>query len=150
MKATFKDRLLKAMELRNITASELAIKSGLSKPQISQYTKGIYEPKQKGLYKLAIALNVNESWLMGHNVPMERNLEKKGELTKTETQVITAYRNTTDKNKQLIHTILEIEEYQFQPTMIKRAARNGIPGEHEIPKEKAEEAKNFPDVTDDI
>lgn len=71
MPETFVKRLLKAMELRDIKAAELAKKSGISKPSISQYMNGIYEANSKSLYKLSRALNVDPAWLMGHDVPMQ-------------------------------------------------------------------------------
>lgn len=77
MSDSFKDRLITAMNIREIKAAELAKKTGLSKAQISQYTNGVYEAKQVALYKLAVALNVSEPWLMGHDVPMERLLHQR-------------------------------------------------------------------------
>lgn len=71
--STFKDRLQKAMTLRGMRAADLARDTGLSKARISQYTNGIYEPKQKALCLIAKALHVNELWLMGNDVPMEPN-----------------------------------------------------------------------------
>ncbi len=72
MTVTFRERLIEAMQIRNVKASELSKKAGLSKAQISQYVNGIYEAKQEALYKLATALNVSEAWLMGRDVPMQR------------------------------------------------------------------------------
>lgn len=91
MSTKFKDRLIEAMKIRNIKSAELAKKSGLSKAQISQYINGIYEAKQIALYKLAITLDVNEAWLMGHDVIMERE-PKITELSAHEKKVITAYK----------------------------------------------------------
>ena len=61
------------MSLRGMRAADLARDTGLSKARISQYTNGIYEPKQKALCQIAKALHVNELWLMGNDVPMEQN-----------------------------------------------------------------------------
>ena len=77
MPDSFKNRLLEGMRIRNLRASDLSTITGLSKPRISQYTNGVYEAKQDALHKLAIALNVSESWLMGYDVPMERPGEQK-------------------------------------------------------------------------
>lgn len=68
--ATFQERLLEAMQLKGVNQAELVKKSGLSKPSINQYVHGVYVPKQKALYKIARALNVNISWLMGHDTDM--------------------------------------------------------------------------------
>lgn len=70
---TFANRLNTAMRIRNIKASELSEKTGISKSSLSEYINGKYEAKQDGVYLLAKALNVNEAWLMGLDVPMERN-----------------------------------------------------------------------------
>lgn len=70
---SFSNRLEKAMELRNIKPTELAKKSGVPKSAISQYLSGQYEAKQKSIFKLANALNVSESWLMGLDTPMDKN-----------------------------------------------------------------------------
>lgn len=72
--ADFHERLIEAMNIRNIRGFELAKKSGLSKAQISQYVNGVYTAKQTGIYRLASALNVSEAWLMGYDVPMERSI----------------------------------------------------------------------------
>lgn len=82
MRDTFQNRLIEAMEDNNIKAADLARKTGLSKAQISQYTNGIYEAKQLALYKIAVALNVSEAWLMGYDVPKSRTLiSKDAEIT---------------------------------------------------------------------
>lgn len=69
---TFANRLKTAMRIRNLKATELSEKTGISKSSLSEYINGKYEAKQDGVYLLAQALNVNEAWLMGLDVPMER------------------------------------------------------------------------------
>lgn len=44
----------------------------LKKNDLSQYVSGKVEPKQDKLSILGMALNVNEVWLMGYNVPAGR------------------------------------------------------------------------------
>ena len=58
--------------MRNMKQADLVNMTGIGKSSISTYLSGDYEPKQKNLYRLAKALDVNESWLMGYDVPMER------------------------------------------------------------------------------
>lgn len=60
----FSDRLQEGLTLRNMTPSELALKSGLAKSSISEYLAGEYQPKQKSIYKMAKALSVEPSWLI--------------------------------------------------------------------------------------
>ncbi len=69
---TFSNRLKTAMRIRNIKATELSVKTGIAKSSLSEYINGKYEAKQDGVFLLARALNVNEAWLMGCDVPMER------------------------------------------------------------------------------
>lgn len=69
---TTSERLKEAMELRNIKQSELVEKTGINKGALSSYLAGRYSPKQGNLFLLAKALNVNEAWLMGADVPMDR------------------------------------------------------------------------------
>ena len=69
---TFANRLNKAILLRNIKPIELSEKTGIDKSKISSYMSGRYKAKQDGVYLLAKALDVNEAWLMGLDVPMER------------------------------------------------------------------------------
>ena len=149
-------RIEKLCEEKGIKPTTAYIESGAGKNFKSNMNYA--EPTLGKISLLASYFGVSVSYLIGEtDDPTPENKKvffnkeaQKIILTTQEETIIIAYRNTTCKNKQLIHTILDIEEYQFQPTMIECAARNGIPGEHEIPKEKAEEAKNFPDVTDDI
>lgn len=80
MKESFSNRLEKAMQMRNLKASELSEKAHIPKSAISQYLSGLYEAKQKSIFKLASVLNVSEAWLMGMDVPMEKTtkLDKLG------------------------------------------------------------------------
>ena len=71
----FSNRLNTAIRLRNIKPIELSEKTGIDKSKISSYMSGRYKAKQDGVYLLAQALNVNEAWLMGLDVPMERNIK---------------------------------------------------------------------------
>ncbi len=69
---TFANRLLEAIALRKVSKAELSREAGISKSSITRYTKGDWEGKQDAVYALAKALNVDEAWLMGYDVPMER------------------------------------------------------------------------------
>ena len=71
---TFSNRLKTAMRIRNIKATELSLRTGIAKSSLSEYINGKYEAKQDGVYLLAKALDVNEAWLMGCDVAMEKTL----------------------------------------------------------------------------
>lgn len=74
---TFSNRLNTAMRIRNVKATELSIKTGIAKSSLSEYINGKYEAKQDGVYLLAKALCVNEAWLMGCDVPMEKTSQER-------------------------------------------------------------------------
>ena len=65
-------RIEKAMVLRKMKQAELCKQADIPKSSLSLYLKGSYEPKQDRVYKMAIVLNVSETWLMGYDVSMER------------------------------------------------------------------------------
>lgn len=69
----FKKRFNEAITSRNMKPIELSQKTGLSKSTISHYMSGYAKPKSDKLYMLAKALDVNEAWLMGLDVPMEKD-----------------------------------------------------------------------------
>ena len=71
MKQTTQQRLRESLSARNMLPIELSRLSGIGKSAISQYLSGKVTPKQDKIYKLAQALKVNESWLMGYDEPME-------------------------------------------------------------------------------
>lgn len=70
--ATTAERLRAALDLRGMRQSDLAAATGIGKSSISTYLSGDYLPKQRNIYKMASALDVNEAWLMGLDAPMER------------------------------------------------------------------------------
>lgn len=116
---TTANRLNLAMEMRNMKAVDLSEKTGIGKSYISQYRNGIVNPKQDRIYLMAQALNVNEMWLMGHDVPMERQssappaaqpptapyhpeLTKRDELTEHEREHIEIYRELDERGRNAV------------------------------------------------
>lgn len=80
---SFSERLRQAMNLRNLKSSQIEkiskqlfdegkIKKVIKMPLITDYLKGRYEAKQDNIYALSLIFNVDEAWLMGADVPMER------------------------------------------------------------------------------
>lgn len=78
-----KERIRKAMEVRGMTASELAKKSGIAKGSISKYLNGLVVPKQSAIGEMAKALSVSPAWLMGYDVEMESKKEDTIQKLKT-------------------------------------------------------------------
>ena len=71
-KGDIKERIKQGLEIREITQTQLAARANIDKGQLSSYISGKYKPRQNNIDALAAALNVNEAWLMGFDVPMER------------------------------------------------------------------------------
>ena len=70
-------RLKEAMQEAGKKQADLVRETGLDRGAISSYVSGKYEPKQRALGKLAVALNVSEMWLWGFDVPKQRTAEQK-------------------------------------------------------------------------
>lgn len=82
---TTADRIKAGMEIRGLKQTDLVEKTGISKGALSSYISGRYTPKQNNIYLIAKALNVNEAWLMGADVPMDKKTDS---LTKRDTKCI--------------------------------------------------------------
>lgn len=74
---TVAKRLREALEAAGMKQADLVRETGLDRGAISSYLSGKYEPKQKAIYKMAVALDVSESWLMGFDVPRQRTPDQK-------------------------------------------------------------------------
>lgn len=66
-------RQVDILELAKPFCQEYDVK--MNKSDLSQYVSGKVEPSQDKLVILGMALNVNEAWLMGFDVPMEKESE---------------------------------------------------------------------------
>lgn len=87
---TFQNRLKEAMRLRDIKQVDLVEKTGLDKTLINKYLSGISNARQQKLTLLADALNVNEVWLRGYDVPIQRDLTV-GTTLSTRSAVVFVY-----------------------------------------------------------
>lgn len=76
--ASCADRICQALRIRSMKQAELSERTGIPKSAISQYCSGAFKPKQQRLFTIAKVLNVDEAWLMGLDVPMERNSTHEG------------------------------------------------------------------------
>ena len=78
-------RLKEAMDDADITLTELANKSKVSKSSISQYLHGLQSPSNLSSSAMAKVLDVNPVWLMGFDVPKERIAFKSDSLQRLST-----------------------------------------------------------------
>ena len=81
-------RIRKALSIRNMTQSELCRRTKIATSAMSEYLRGLYDPKQDKIYIMSQALNVDPVWLMGFDVPMEPDNKKyaPGEVNLTESE----------------------------------------------------------------
>lgn len=137
-KANIKDRLRKALELREITQSELAEKANIDKGQLSSYLSGKYKPRQNNIDALATALNVNEAWLMGFDVPMERIIASDTITlynvhceTEQEAGLILTYRKLNSPNQKKCSTyaqkLLSTQELEDEVGLLAAHDRTDVP-----------------------
>ena len=68
-------RIRKALSIRNMRQADLCEKAGISKSTLSEYLSGRYLPRQDKTFLIAQALNVDPVWLMGYDVPMEKQAQ---------------------------------------------------------------------------
>lgn len=104
-RASCSDRMALALELRGMKQSELCIKTGIPKSAISQYISGEFKPKQDRVFLIAKALDVDEAWLMGYDVPMEQQKEvspDKPELTEGEKVLLDLFNRVPVEQQQLV------------------------------------------------
>ena len=104
-RASCSDRISLALSLRGMKQSELCIKTGIPKSAISQYISGEFKPKQDRVFLIAQALDVDEAWLMGYDVPMERQKESsldKVELTEGEKMLLDLFNRVPEDRQQLV------------------------------------------------
>lgn len=72
--SNFTDRFNEAMKIRKMKQADIVRITGINRSSMSQYANGQFEPKQDKLDLIAMALNVNPVWLMGHDIPMNAPL----------------------------------------------------------------------------
>lgn len=75
--AELKDRLKEALAMKQMRAVDLVEAAGVPKSAVSFYLAGKSKPKADRLYKIAKALDVSETWLLGYDVPAVRSEESK-------------------------------------------------------------------------
>lgn len=86
----------------------------LGKSAISQYVNGVQAPDQRRLALLALTFNVSEAWLMGYDVPREREATAETGYSETDLRKLADSAKTfdgkplTENDIQAIKNIIEI------------------------------------------
>lgn len=101
-------RIAEALKIKGLKQTELCKIANVPKSSLSLYLSGAYEPKQDRVYDMAKALNVSEAWLMGYDVPMDRQDRKKAvspeetNLTEGEEMWLELYRKLSSETRDLL------------------------------------------------
>ena len=108
-KVSCSSRIYYALSLRKMKQSELCAKTGIPKSAMSQYISGAFEPKQDRIYLMADALNVNEAWLMGYDVPMEREKSTDEQmLTDAEKLLLSLFRQVPEEMQDVVLDMVQV------------------------------------------
>ena len=71
-KVSCASRIREALSIRDLSQADLCRMTGIPKSAMSQYCNGGLVPRQDRTFLIASALDVSEAWLMGFDVPMEK------------------------------------------------------------------------------
>ena len=105
-------RIAEALMLKGMRQSDLCKIAKVPKSSLSLYLSGAYEPKQDRIYDMAKALNVSEAWLMGYDVPMERQDMKKPleepQLAEGEKMLLELFRRVPEDQQELVLQMIHV------------------------------------------
>ena len=105
---TFAERLKYYMQKANMKQADLVEKTKINKSSISEYLSGNYEPKQRNIYKIAMALGIKPSQLMG--IPSATETPAPAlSLTQQEETLIKKYRQLDADGKNRVDYVLNME-----------------------------------------
>lgn len=105
--ATCAARIRTALTIKGMKQSDLCRLTKIPKSALSQYISGAFEPKQDRIYLMSQALNVSEAWLMGLDVPMERQDKKisspsEADLSEGEKMWLELYHQISDDTRDIL------------------------------------------------
>ena len=104
-KYELKDRLRDALNLKRMKPGELADVTDIPKSMVSYYLSGKSVPRADRIYEIAKVLDVSEAWLMGFDVPMEREKQvspDERQLTEGEEALLSLFRRVPKDKQQLV------------------------------------------------
>ena len=121
--STFAIRLKLYMEKANMKQAELAEKTKINKSSISEYLSGNYEPKQRNIYKMALALGIKPSQLMG--IDSEEPAPAPLSLTQQEETLVKKYRQLDADGREEIDDLIDVKLAKLQRSAQKEEANLG-------------------------
>lgn len=111
--ATCAARIRTALTIKGMKQSDLCRLTKIPKSALSQYISGAFEPKQDRIYLMSQALNVSEAWLMGLDVPMERQDKKipspsETDLSEGEKILLDLFRRVPEDKQELVLQMIRV------------------------------------------
>ena len=97
-------RIVEGLRRKGMTQTELAKETRIPKSSICQYVRGDFEPKQNRIYLISKALDVSEAWLMGYDVPPERETPSREdpEISEGERVLLELFRRVPENEQRLV------------------------------------------------
>lgn len=107
LKSLMKERNLRQIDILNLT-KPYCIKYDvkMNRSDISQYVSGKVEPNQDKLVILGMALDVNEAWLMGYNVNMNRK-DLSGGAAENDFELLNKFSQLVDEDQKLVMNLID-------------------------------------------
>lgn len=105
------ERIDIALKEKGMRQADLCKLAKVPKSSLSLYLSGAYEPKQDRIYDMAKVLNVSEAWLMGYDVPMNREEQKnppeEPKLNEGEMMLVELFRQVPKEHQELVLQMIE-------------------------------------------
>lgn len=101
----FSSRLQTLINWTGMSKAEFARKTGIAQASVTYYLKGIYEPKDENIIRIATSCQVNPDWLRGHS----------DEMFKTKEQAISAMGDSLPKERrEFIDEVRAMSDSEFE------------------------------------
>ena len=101
-----------ALSIRNMKQCDLCELADVPKSSLSLYLKGAYEPKQDRIYRMARVLGVDETWLMGYDVPMEKERTATPiielHVSKEEQMLLDLFRKVPENKQEMVIQMIRV------------------------------------------
>ena len=105
------NRIRMALSIRGMKQAELCQATNIPKSALSQYISGCFEPKQDRIYLIAKTLDVSEAWLMGYDVPMERQKnipQDKKDLSEGEKMMLELFNQVPEEQQEMLIEMIRV------------------------------------------
>lgn len=111
MKKNISDRLKELMNYYNVTQTDICKRTGIQKSAMSNYLKGIREPRQNVITAICKSFGINEVWLMGYDVQMKKDFpeetEKIKKIANEDFKMLEKFSLLSERDKKIVNDIID-------------------------------------------